>query len=188
MIAAYAALGGGDSAEAEDRLRVGARSPDERVSLAAWNALRWWIVQSGQDREVPWVPPSGEGVRDVGVGIATGQQSGLLGALRAACAVYRTRNPELIEAIHPPIIQGLRQLKSALDYRTRVADRRASDELPLLRHWCVWLAWTMTDADKGDDEVLVSWIKAGDNDPLCLVRFTREWYAASQANGDAEGN
>ena len=127
-------------------------------------------------------PPSAASVGDIGLAIGTSQQSGLIGALTAACAVYRSRNPEFIDVIHSQAINGLRQLGSELDYRTGVPDRRVSDELPLRRHWCVWLAWTMKDAGKGDDDVVGSWIEAGDNDPLCLVRFAREWYSASRAN------
>ena len=131
-------------------------------------------------------PPSAASVGDIGVAIGTSQQSGLIGALTAGCAVYRSRNPEFIEAIHSQVVKGLRQLRSELDYRTGMPDRRVSDELPLRRHWCVWLAWNMKDAGKGDDDVVGSWIEAGDNDPLCLVRFAREWYLASRADDKDE--
>ena len=116
------------------------------------------------------------------------QQSGLIGALRVACTVYENGNPEFIEAVHARIIQGLRRLRSELKYRTSVADRQVAEELPLRRHWCVWLAWAITDAGLGDDEEIRSWIEAGDNDPLCLVRFAREWYAASNRSGDPDDN
>ncbi len=188
MIVAFAALGGADPDESEHQLRIGTRSLEARVSLAAWSALRWWIAQCARADVPPMRLPSVESVRDIGVAIGTSQQSGLLGALRAASAVYRSRNPEFIEAIHSPVIQGLRRLKAELDYGTSAADRWIADELPLRRHWCVWLAWAMTGADKGDDEVVRSWIEAGDNDPLCLVRFAREWYAAFQTEGDTEEN
>ena len=186
MIAASAAFGGEEPAEAEHRIRLGARSPDERVSLASWNALRWWIRESARPGGFGMQRPSAEGVRDIGVAIGTSQQSGLIGALRAACAVYQSRNPEFVEAIHAQTIQGLRQLRSELDYRASVADRRLSDELPVRRHWCVWLAWAITHADKGDDDVVQSWIKTGDDDPLCVVRFVR-LYAAHSAERDADG-
>lgn len=185
MIAACAAFGGEKPVAAEHRIRLAARSPDERESSAAWDALRWWLRESARTEGAGMQPPSAEGVRDIGIAIGTSQQSGLIGALRAACAAYRSRNPEFIEAIHTQTIQGLRQLRSELDYRERAADRRVWDELPVRRHWCVWLAWAMTHADKGDDEVVQSWIKAGDDDPLCVVRFVR-WYAAYSAEGDAE--
>ena len=185
-VVAAAALGGKDPGEAEYRLRLGTRSPDGRESLAAWKALEWWIVRSGRDAEAPLIAPSAESVRDIGVAIGTTQQSGLLGALRAARAVYRSRNPEFIEAVHSRVIQGLRRLRSELDYRSSVADRLVPRELPLHRHWCVWLAWAMTDADQGDDGVVGSWIEAGDGDPLVIVRFVREWHAASEVDGDSD--
>lgn len=184
MMVAAAALGGGDSHEAEHRLRLGARSPDGRKSLAAWKALEWWIVRSGTDGGVPLNPPSVESVRDIGIAIGTSQKSGLLGALRAACAVYRNRNPEFIEALHPQIVLGLRQLRLELDYRTSVTDRQIAEELPLHRHWCVCLAWAMTEADRGDDDVVASWIEVGQGDPLVIVRFASEWNATSDAGGD----
>ena len=184
MIVASAALGGGDSSEAEYRLRVGARSPDGDASLAAWNARQWWIVRSGRDTGVSLIPPSVEDVRDIGVAIATSRQSGLVGALRTACAVYEGRNPEFIEAIHSQIIQGLSQLRSELEYGASAADRQIAEELPLRRSWCVWLACTLRDADRGDDDVVASWIEAGNNDPLCHVRFTRERYEASRSGHD----
>ena len=188
MVAASAALGGADAGETEHQLRIGTRSVDAGVSLAAWSAVGWWIDQGTGTEEVPMNRPSVESVRDIGVAIGTSQQSGLLGALRAASAVYRSRNPKFIEAIHSPVIQGLRRLRTELDYRTSVADRWVADELPLRRHWCVWLALAMTGADKGDDEVIRLWIEEGDGDPLCLVRFAREWYAAAEADGDTEEN
>lgn len=184
MIAASVALGGGDSGEGKHRLRVGARHTEGRVSMAAWNALHWWIVQSGRDAAIRLVPPSVEDIRDIGVAIATSQQSGMCGALRAAYAVYRGGNSEYIEAIHSRIIQGLSQFRSELDYRTSVLDRNVAEELPLRRHWCVRLAWAMADTSRGEDEVVRSWIKAGDDDPLLIVRFVREGYAASKASGD----
>lgn len=185
MVAASAALGCADRSEAEDRLRMGARSADGRQSLAAWSALRWWIERSAQGGELAVHPPSLESIRDVGMAIGMTQQSGLIGALRVACTVYENGNPEFIEAVHSRIIQGLRRLRSELEYRTSVADRQVAEELPLRRHWCVWLAWAITDAGRGDDDVIRSWIEAGDNDPLCLVRLGREWYAASKRRGDA---
>ena len=184
MMVAAAALGSKDFGEAEHRLRLGARSAKARESLAAWRALEWWIRRSGQDTVVPLVPPAIENVRDIGVAIGTSQHSGRLGALRAASAVYRSQNPEFIEAIHSRIIQGLRQLQSELDYRTSVEDRQTAEELPLQRHWCVSLAWAMTDAGKGDDEVVKSWIEAGHGDPLVIVRFVAQWNAASKVSGD----
>lgn len=185
MMVAAAALGGGDSGEAEHLLRLGTRSPDGRKSLAAWKALEWWIVRSGPDGEVSLNPPSVESVQDIGIAIATSQKSGLLGALRAACAIYRSRNPEFIEAVHPQVIQGLHQLRSELDYRASVTDRQIAEELPLHRHWCVWLALSMKDADRGDDEMVRAWIEAGDSDPLAIVRFVREWHAARDVGRDA---
>lgn len=185
MMVAGVALGGGDAGEAEHLLRVGARSPDGRKCLAAWKALEWWIVRSGQDCEVPVNPPSIETVRDIGIAIGTSQTSGLLGALRAARATYRSHNPEFIEAVHSQIIQGLRQLRSELDYRTSAEDRQIAEELPLQRHWCVWLAFSMMDADRGDDEVVGAWIEAGDGDPLSIVRFVRDWHAARDVGRDA---
>ena len=187
MIAASAALGGSDTGEAEHRIRLGARSPDARVSLAAWHALQWWIRTSGSNTAVSLCTPSVEIVRDIGVAIGTSQQAGLVGALGSGCAVYRSRNPKFIEAIHAQVILGLEQLQSELDYRASVGDRRIADELPLRRHWCVSLAWAMKDAGKGDDEVVGSWIKAADSDPLWLVRCAREWYVASHADEDTEG-
>ena len=184
MVAASGALGGGDPSEAEDRLRLGARSPDGRVSLAAWNALRWWIRKAGQTREPPMRPPSVESVGDIGVAVGTTQQSGLIGALRVACTVYEGGNPQFIAAIHSRVVEGLRRLRSELDYRTSSADRWIADELPLRRHWCVWLAWAITGAGQGEDEVVKSWTEAGDEDPLCLVRFAREWYSASRVSDD----
>ena len=186
MVAASAALGGGERSEAEDRLRLGARSPDGRVSLAAWNALRWWIRKAGQTGEPLMRPPSVDSVGDIGVVVGTTQQSGLIGALTVARTVYEGGNPQFIAAIHSRVVEGLRRLRSELDYRTSSADRWVADELPLRRHWCVWLAWAITGAGRGDDEVIKSWIEAGDNDPLCLVRFAREWYAASQLADDEE--
>ncbi|MDE2660755.1 MAG: SIR2 family protein [Acidobacteriota bacterium] len=186
MIAAAAAFGQGDTSDAEDRLRLGTRASDARVSLASWQALRWWLRRCVQTRGVPTRPPSMETVREIGVTIGTSQQSGLLGALAAATAVYESGNLEFIGAIHSQTTQGLQQLRTELDYRAGVADRRSSDELPLRRQWCVSLAWNMADAEHGDDEVIRSWIEAGDNDPLCLVRFTREWHAASRSGGSAE--
>ena len=183
MMVAAAALGAGDTDEAEHRLRLGARSTDWRKSLAAWKALEWWILRSGSDGGVTLNPPSVESVRDIGIAIGTSQKSGLIGALRAACAVYRNRNPEFIEALHSQIVQGLRQLRSELDYRTSVADRQIAEELPLHRHWCVWLAWAMRDAERADDEVVGSWIEEGDSDPLAIVRFVREWNAAHGIGG-----
>ena len=188
MVAASAALGDADRSEAEDRLRIGARSPDGRQSLAAWSALRWWIRQSAQSGEVPIHPPSLESIRDVGMAIGMTQQSGLIGAFRVACTVYENGNPEFIEAVHARIIQGLRRLRSELNYRTSVADRQVAEELPLRRHWCVWLAWAITDAGRGDDDAIRYWIEAGDNDPLCLVRFAREWYGASKRRDDPANN
>ena len=186
MIVASAALGGADPDESEHQLRIGTRSLDARVSLAAWSALRWWIAQCAR-ADVPQMRlPSVESVRDIGVAIGTSQQSGLLGALRAASAVYRSRNQEFVEAIHSPVTHGLRRMQAELDYGTSTADRWVADELPLRRHWCVWLAWAMTNADKGANEVVRSWIEAGDNDPLCLVRFAREWYSASRASDNEE--
>ena len=184
MIVASAALSGSDPREAGYRLRVGVRSPDGDVSLAAWNALQWWIVQSGRDTAVSLVPPSVEDVRDIGIAIATSHQSGLVGALRTASSVYRSRNPEFIESIHSRIVQGLAQLETELDYRTSATDRQHADELPLRRSWCVWLACRMRDANREDDPVVASWIEAGDRDPLCLVRFAREQYLASKSEED----
>ena len=186
MIAASAALGGSDDGDAEHRVRLGARSADGKVSLAGWNALRWWIEQSGGESKVSLRPPSVDSVRDIGVAIGTSQQSGLVGALSAAFAVYRTRNPEFIEAIHSRVIRGLGQLRSELGYGVRGADRQVAEEVPLRRHLCVSLAWAMTDTDRGEDEVVRSWIEAGDNDPLCLVRSVRGWHAASKADRDAD--
>lgn len=188
MVAASAALGGGDPSEAEDRLRLAARSPDGRASLAAWNALRWWIRESARVGELPMRSPSLESVRDIGIAIGTTKQSGLTGALKVAITVYESGNPEFVETVHARIIQGLKRLRSELEYRTSVADRQVAEELPLRRHCCVWLAWVITDAGRGDDEVVRSWIEAGDNDPLCLVRFAREWYAASNRSGGPDGN
>ena len=188
MVAASAALGGADRNEAEDRLRMGARSPDGRQSLAAWSALRWWIRQSAQSGELPIHPPSLESIRDIGMAIGMTQQSGLTGALRVAYTVYENGNTEFIKAVHSRTIQGLRRLRSELQYRTSVADRQVAEELPLRRHWCVWLAWAITDAGRGDDDVVRSWIEAGDNDPLCLVRLATEWYAASKRSGDPATN
>ena len=185
MMVAAAALGGGDTGEAEHLLRLGTRSPDGGKSLAAWKALEWWIVRSGQDGEVIVNPPSVETVRDIGIAIGTSQRSSLLGALRAARAIYRSRNPEFIESVHSQIVQGLRRLRSDLDYRTSVADRKIAEELPLHRNWCVWLAWSMIDADKGDDEVVGAWIEAGDGDPLSIVRLVRDRHAAYGVGRDA---
>ncbi len=184
MLAASAAFGGGDSRDAEDRLRLGSRSPDGRVSLAAWNALRWWIRASVRSGAVAIHPPSLGSVRDIGIAIGSVQQCGLVGTLRVACTVYESGNPEFIKTIHPRIIRGLRRLRSALEYRTSAADRQSAEELPLRRHWCVWLAWVMTDADHGQDDVVRSWIEAGDSDPLCLVRLVREWHAVSNPAED----
>ena len=139
MIAAAAALGPGDTREAEDRLRLGTRASDARVSLASWQALRWWLRQWARTTRVSTRPPSLETVREIGVTIGTSQQSGLLGALGAATAVYESGNPEFIGAIHSQTTQGLRRLRTELDYRAGVADRRVSDELPLRRQWCVSL-------------------------------------------------
>ena len=186
MIAASAALDGSDDGDAEHRVRLGARSADGKVSWAGWHALRWWIEQSGRESEVSLRPPSVDSVRDIGVAIGTSQQSGLVGALGAAFAVYRNRNPEFIEAIHARVIRGLGQLRSELGYGVREADRQVAEEVPLRRHLCVSLAWAMTDTGRGEDEVVRSWIEAGDNDPLCLVRSVRGWHAASKADGDAD--
>ena len=186
IVAAAAALGAYGCSDAEHRLRLGTRSPKGREGLAAWKALEWWIEHSGRDAGVPLIAPSAESVRDIGVAVGTTQKRGLLGALRAAHAVYQSRNPELIEAVHSPVIQRLRRLRSELNYRSSVADRLVPQELPLHRHWCVWLAWAMTDAEKGDDVVVRSWIEAGDGDPLVIVRFVRERNAASKVGGDSE--
>jgi len=185
IVVAVAALGGGNHVEAENRLRSGLRSANGRESLAAWKALEWWIEQSGRDVGVSLVPPSVASVRDIGVSIGASQQSGLLGALRAACAVYRSGNPEFIEAVHSWVIQGLRRLQWELDYRASVADRQFAEELPLHRHWCVWLAWAIDAAGHGQDETVRSWIEAGDADPLFIVRLVREWNQVSNAAGDA---
>ena len=185
LVAAVAALGGRGSGEAERRLRLGTRSPDGRESLAAWKGLEWWIERSGRNAGVPMVPPSVESVREIGAALETSQPTGLHGALRAAGAIYQKRNPEFIEAVHSRIIQGLDRLRSELDYRAKMANRKAAAERPVGRHWCVWLAWAMTDAGNADDEVVRSWIKAGDGDPLVIVRFVREWNAASAAAGDS---
>lgn len=186
MMVAAAALGGGDSGEAEHRLRLGTRSPDARERWAAWQALEWWIRRSGHDACGRLIPPSIDSVRDIGVAIGSTQQNGRLGALRAACAVYRSQNPEFIETVHSRIIQGLSQLRLELDYESSVADHQVAVELPLHRHWCVVLAFAMTDADKGDDEVVGYWIDAGDRDPLVIVRFVAEWNADSETDGSSE--
>ena len=47
-------------------------------------------------------------------------------------------------------------------------------------------AWKMMDAEHGDDEVIHSWIEAGDNDPLCLVRFAKAWHSASQSSEEED--
>ena len=185
LMAAAAAFGGGGADEAERRLQLGTRSPDGRESLAAWNALEWWIDRSGRNAGSTMAPPSLESVRAIGAAIGTSQPSGLHGALRAACSIYRSRNPEFIEAIHSQIIQGLDRLRSELDYRAKIENRKAAAERPLGRHWCVWLAWAMTDANKGGDEVVRSWIEAGDVDPLLAVRFVREWNATDAVSGDS---
>ena len=44
----------------------------------------------------------------------------------------------------------------------------------------------MTDADKGDDAVVGSWIEEGDEDPLVIVRLVREWNADSKIGEDPE--
>ena len=183
MMVASAALGGSDAAKAEHCLRVGTRSPDLTESLAAWKALKWWIEQSGRGAGVPLVSPSLESVRDIGIAIGTNQRSSRLGALMAACAVYRSQNLEFIEAVQAHVIQGLRQLRADVDYQTSQEDRQVAEQLPLCRHWCVCLAWVMTNAGKGGDEVVGSWIEAGDGDPLVIVRFVREWHAASKEKG-----
>jgi len=186
MVAASGALGGADRTEAEDRLRLGTRSPDGRVSLAAWNALHWWIRKAGQTGEPLMRPPSVESVGDIGVAVGTTQQSGLIGALRVARTIYEGGNPQFIAAIHSRVVEGLRRLRSELAYRTNSADPWVADELPLRRYWCVWLAWAITGAGRGDDEIVESWTKAGDEDPLCVVRFAREWYSASRASDNEE--
>lgn len=181
MTAASAALGGGDSAEGEHRIRLGTRSIDVRVCLAAWNGLRWWIKRSAKGVSVPMARPSVEAVRDVGVAISTTQQSGLVGALQTAGTILEYRNPEFVEAILPFIIGGMDRLRRELTYAHTTANRHAPEELALSRHWCVWLAWLLTDAGQGDDEVVKSWIQSGDNDPLYIVRSVREWHAAAKA-------
>ena len=184
IVAACAALGVGDRSEAEDRLRIGARSSDGSTSLAAWDALGWWVRQASQTGTVPVRPPSLECVRDIGVAIGTTRESGLIGALRVARTVYNSGNTEFIEAIHSRVVEGLKRLRAELDYGAGRENRLMSDEVSIRRYWCVWLAWTMRGADK-DDEVVSSWIEAGDSDPLCLVRFVRDWYAASKLREDA---
>ena len=142
-------------------------------------------MRSARDAAVPLIAPSAESVRDIGVAVGTTQRSGLLGVLRAACAVYRSRNPEFIEAVHSRVVQGLYRLQSELAYRSSVANRLAPQELPLHRHWCVRLAWAITDADKGDDAVAGSWIEEEeDDDPLVIVRLVRKWNADAKVGGD----
>lgn len=186
IMAAAAALGGEHSGEAEHRLRLGTRSPDLSECLPAWKAVVWWIKRSGRNLRVRLVPPSIESVREIGAVIETSQPGGLHGALRAACAIYRSGSAEFIEAVHSRIIQGLHRLRSQSDYRASLADRQDAEERPIRRYWGVRLAWAMTDAEKGDDEVVRSWIEAGDGDPLVIVRFVREWNAASKVGGDSE--
>ena len=181
MIAAYAALGGGDSDEAEHRIRLGARSIDSRVSLAAWDGLRWWIKRSAKEGPVPMARPSMEAIRDVGVAISTTQQSGLVGALKTAGTIFEYPIPEFVDAIRPFIIRGMGRLRRELTYAHTTAKRQAPEELALSRHWCVWLAWFLTDAGHGDNDVVKSWIQTGDDDPLYIVRSVREWHAAWKA-------
>ncbi len=184
IVAASAALADGDRGETEDGLRLGIRSPDGRESVAAWSALRWWITTSARKVSSSVRPPSPRDVRDIGIAIGSTEQSGLVGALRAACAVYESQDPGFIRAIHRPILRGLRRLRRELEYRASVGDRRRTPDLPLRRHWCARLAWAMRHAGRGDDDVVGAWIEAADADPLCLVRFVRERYGTSPPSGD----
>ena len=181
MTAASAALGGSDPSEGEHRIRLGARSADVRVCLAAWNGFRWWIKRSAPGGTVQITRPSEEAVRDVGVAISTTQQGGLIGALQTASTILESPNPEVVEAIRPFIMRGMDRLRHELAYARATANRQAPEEVALGRHWCVWLAWLLTDAGHGDNEVVKSWIKTGDDDPLYIVRSVREWHAVSRA-------
>ncbi len=169
-----AAAGGRTSkgrTRAEDLVRMGMRSDDERIRESALDGLVWWIEKEASSHNT-FRGPTLECIRDVGMAVASQRRETARGAMAAAIAVLKRGGVSQIDSIEPFAVEGLDKWWKALRYdRADTAGTDWDKTVVELRRMCVGLAHAMRVHGRTEHSIVQRWIKAAETDPMAEVRY-----------------